>query len=604
MNFVTAPIIADLFLLAIGAIGGKEIRQGILGANNISPLDIMLFFITLAYIAISIDASGLIRFLAFKVLQWGGNNGRRLYLYLYVFFFGLTTFIGNDPVILSGTAFLAYMTRVSKDLSSPRAWIFSQFAAANIGSAILVSSNPTNLVLAGAFGIKFIHYTANMAVPTVITAIVLYPILLYLVFTEPGLIPRRMAMYQLPSHLSNVPPANPNIPAAKDLTVTELSHCTPREAGQIASAQEGESSRDLLALEEVLNPFLDTKSAIVGSVIMATTLITLLALNAASTGTGEHPVFWVTLPAAFLMFCWDVGCGWESRHTTREIAKFGDKKRLQALAVQQTNPALTITTPSEPVGRQATMNPSDEKESQPAVADGQLVTNPESIISTIHEATQCPARAKEQGACDPERETPGNAPHFSHAEPSPASRDTFGSEDFKADNMDTECHKRPQTLVGSCRELVDWLRATFPATMAVFSHLPLALIPFAFAMFVLVQALVSKHWVATFAYGWKHWVDKTGVVGGIGGMGFLSVVLCNFAGTNIGTTILLSRVIQTWEEIHRVSGSQIDSRTFWATVYSMAIGVNYGAFSAAFSASLAGLLWRDILARKEIEVCP
>lgn len=34
----------------------------------------------------------------------------------------------------------------------------------------------------------------------------------------------------------------------------------------------------------------------------------------------------------------------------------------------------------------------------------------------------------------------------------------------------------------------------------------------------------------------------------------------------------------------------------------MALGVNYGAFSAAFSASLAGLLWRDILARKHIHV--
>ena len=38
-----------------------------------------------------------------------------------------------------------------------KAWIHTQFAAANIGSAILVSSNPTNLVLAGAFDIKFIH---------------------------------------------------------------------------------------------------------------------------------------------------------------------------------------------------------------------------------------------------------------------------------------------------------------------------------------------------------------------------------------------------------------------------------------------------------------
>lgn len=34
----------------------------------------------------------------------------------------------------------------------------------------------------------------------------------------------------------------------------------------------------------------------------------------------------------------------------------------------------------------------------------------------------------------------------------------------------------------------------------------------------------------------------------------------------------------------------------------MAIGVNYGAFSVAFSASLAGLLWRDILHRKRIHI--
>lgn len=101
-------------------------------------------------------------------------------------------------------------------------------------------------------------------------------------------------------------------------------------------------------------------------------------------------------------------------------------------------------------------------------------------------------------------------------------------------------------------------------------------------------------------------------------MGFLGVILCNvrintsslpdpadtafqFAGTNIGTTILLCRVIQAWLTI-RDGTDPIDQRTFWATVYSLAVGVNYGAFSAALSASLAGLLWRDILARKHIRV--
>lgn len=46
----------------------------------------------------------------------------------------------------------------------------------------------------------------------------------------------------------------------------------------------------------------------------------------------------------------------------------------------------------------------------------------------------------------------------------------------------------------------------------------------------------------------------------------------------------------------------ISDRTFWATVYAMAVGVNYGAFSIALSASLAGMLWRDILQRKHINV--
>lgn len=61
-------------------------------------------------------------------------------------------------------------------------------------------------------------------------------------------------------------------------------------------------------------------------------------------------------------------------------------------------------------------------------------------------------------------------------------------------------------------------------------------------------------------------------------------------------------MIQEWTKIHERNGEPISDRTFWATVYSMALGVNYGAFSTAFSASLAGLLWRDILARKHIHV--
>ncbi|EAW14205.1 putative arsenite efflux transporter ArsB-like [Aspergillus clavatus NRRL 1] len=621
VNFVTAPLVADLFLLAILAIGRDEVRGGTLGADNIVPIDIMGFFLTLAYIAISIDASGLIRYLAFKVLDKGGKVGHRLFFYLYAFFFGLGSFIGNDPIILSGTAFLAYMTRVSRNIVHPRAWIYSQFAIANIASAILVSSNPTNLVLAGAFQIKFIHYTANMIVPVVITAIVLFPFLLYIIFADESLIPLSIKMHELSDEEKAKKPVNPNIPNARGNT----------------EEQENDSVEDeqKLSLEEIMNPFLDKGGAAFGALIMAATLITLLAKNAASQNGDEHPVSWVTVPAAFVMFCWDIGFGWYHRHETREIARKGREevelaqaeralreekaRREQSEATHSAKPQInhqngTTSDRKEEITADITSVKPPNRAStgfSSEMSDGQshtLASPLESSISTLvprgDQVHNGPAGTSAMNTLDEKQE-------FSTAPPRQMSGATSSLEmdvekrtytDSRSQDVTSRNRAEKSTLVSLSRKAYRWSQETFPTVTAVVSHMPFALVPFAFAMFVLVQALVTKGWVPVFAYGWDHWVKKTGTVGAIGGMGFLSVILCNFAGTNIGTTILLSRVIQTWQQIHHDNGIAISNRTFWATVYSMAIGVNYGAFSTAFSASLAGLLWRDILARKHIRV--
>ncbi|KAJ5605140.1 Arsenical pump membrane protein ArsB [Penicillium lagena] len=599
LNFVTAPLIADLFLLAILAIGRQEVHDGTIGSDNISPIDIMAFFLTLAYIAISIDASGLIRYLAFKVLQKGGGVGHRLFFFLYAFFFGLGSFIGNDPIILSGTAFLAYMTRVSRNIVHPRAWIHSQFAVANIASAILVSSNPTNLVLAGAFKIKFIVYTANMIVPVVVTAIVIFPFLLYIIFADVSLIPLSIEMHELSDEAKAKKPVNPNIPNA-------------RGTDEVIEEENPEHGKSL-SLEEIMNPFLDKGGAAFGAVIMAATLITLLVLNAATDSGHERPVYWVTLPAAFVMLCWDLASGWIHRHETREIAAKGRRgleiarERQKSLCASPEQMAVDCT-PSIAHDR---LSPSPDTKhanggiSIDAAADGSTDTK------SPHPDCQTPVSASV--IAEKEEPFPDMLPEATIVNSSKERALTSSPEALDAppsDGIDEETRgavynpekKTPTTLVSLAADIYRWLQETFPTVTVVMSHLPFPLIPFALSMFVLVQALVTKGWVPVFAYGWDHWVKKTGSVGAIGGMGFLSVILCNFAGTNIGTTILLSRVIQSWEEIHRQNRTPISDRDFWATVYSMALGVNYGAFSTAFSASLAGLLWRDILARKHIRV--
>jgi len=526
MNFVTAPLIADLFLLAISAIGRKEVHDGTIGADNISPIDIMLFFLTLAYIAISIDASGLIRYLAFKVLQWGGEVGHRLFFYFYAFFFCLGSFIGNDPIILSGTAFLAYMTRVSSNIIHPRAWIFTQFAVANIASAILVSSNPTNLVLAGAFDIKFVYYTANMIVPVVVTAIVLFPFLLYVVFADEDLIPLSIKMHELPEEVRSKTPVNPNIPHARGNA--------EEEEASLANDEKGK----LISLEEVMNPFLDKGGAAFGAVIMTATLITLLAINAASTSNGKHHVFWVTLPAAFVMFCWDVAFGWYHRHETRAIACKGREEVENARAERAIIEEEAEQLATEQDGRNAikadeyalTQMHSPEAQQQGqngAVGGNNIIANADDQISQISNGA---STSPPNGGCLPPS-TPvllvsKNRDDTSSGETNEEKREIDHRKRISHEIELRHARGRP-TLVSLVADAYTWSQATFPTVTAVLAHLPFALVPFAFSMFVLVQALVTKGWVPVFAYGWDHWVEKTGTVGSIGGMGFLSVILCN-----------------------------------------------------------------------------
>lgn len=465
-NFVTAPLISNAFLLAILAIGREEVAAGTIGADNIVPIDIMVFFVTLAYMAISLDATGLIRWLAYKVLSWGGKTGRRLFFFLYVFWFILTGCVGNDPTILSGTPFLAYITRVAKNIDSPRAWIFTQFAMANVASTILVSSNPTNLVLAGAFEIKFIEYTANVIVPVLFTAILLFPFLLYVVFRDEKLVPRTIDMHELPEELRGRQPVNPNIPNVSDDDDDD-------------TVRGGEPKKLLLSLEEIMNPYLDKWSASLIAGLLATALLVVLVLNAATANSGAHyPVFWVTLPAAVLALAFDMASGWARRHESRALARDRRSSRPGGVLHGGSSSSDESETDSGDENRAAGLRPASSPE------------RPDAIRSAPHAARRDEEKVDEKAD-----------------DVHPASPNSSQSRAADA-----------RTTVSSLvRDAWTWMRETFPNASHTLGFLPWALVPFAFAMFILVQALATKGWIPVFAYGWDHWVTRTGTVGAIGG---------------------------------------------------------------------------------------
>lgn len=119
---------------------------------------------------------------------------------------------------------------------------------------VLVSSNPTNLVISSASGINFIYFSGWTILPALFASIVLYPLLMFQYFrtTSPALVPR----------------------------ILDTPEVYPR--GELK----------------------DVRGAIFKACLLAVTLITLIVASVLVPGI---KVYWVTLPAAVLCFVRDMG---------------------------------------------------------------------------------------------------------------------------------------------------------------------------------------------------------------------------------------------------------------------------------------------------------
>jgi len=407
-----------------------------------------------AYISISLDCTGVLQYLAHLVGTKSGSSGSFLYFAFYSFFSLTGLIIGNDPLILSGTPFLVYFTRhASIQPENQTSYLFTHFQASNLVSALLVSSNPTNLVLTSAFGITFLQYSAWLALPTVAAMIVLFPILRWGIFRDR--IPRVL----------NPPKVNP-----KDSLV-------------------------------------DPWGGVFGTVLFIIVIILLITLSALGLLEGVQGVWSITAPAGIIMFLRD--CWHDLVVRNKE-----EKARKEGLV---------------------------------AVKDGREMTNVGRRGSVGGEGGARVGNGKIAEPLEPEK--PSNArsspvkPEAENGSP-PAANDTLSHSSSASPEPQQPVTKTSQTPESPTPTLLKPIRKftkTFPTASLVISRLPLQLIPFAFSMFILVEALSFTGWIRVFATWWTAWVNVGGLPGAIWLMGMISVLGCNAFGTNIGATVLLSR---------------------------------------------------------------
>ncbi|KAG7087461.1 hypothetical protein E1B28_013427 [Marasmius oreades] len=505
LNLTTAPILTIALLWAAQCLGPTQIRDGIVGTDGVKPYNILILFFSLAYMAITLDITGVLQAAAFWVSNKGGSHGWRLYFYFYIMLTILSVVLGNDPVILSGTVFLVYYTNATG--LEPTPWLMAEFAAANTASMVLFLGNPTNVVICEGFLINNVAFTAYTILPF-LACIVTSFIALAFQFRGSKHIPKK---------------------------IQHTGYLNPRG---------------------VLR---DPVSAWVGSILLGSCLVVIIVVS-----FFKVDVWMITLPFAVAKFIWDLS--WDHfRYITGRIPHALQPKEGEIPTEQSDDPmlsefrrAMTLTevVPTKQETRQNTLV---------------------SVSPTLNDSS----------ASAPKLLSPASTT----GETKPGNPGKAQAESDTTKNQETNPVLFP-TLQRRMHSIHSTLSAHFPTFLTALPRLPFALVPFAFSQFILIEALDHQGWIDVFAR-WLVIASKGRIHPCVWLVGVIGVILCNIAGTNIGATILLTKVVRAAELSHESTR---------ASGIALAVASNIGAVSFTFSASLAGLLWKAILEQKGIKI--
>lgn len=180
--------LGGIILIVCGAIGGRELWDGLTKETAMNPLKILALFFSLTFVSVFLDELGFFEKLAMRLIKKTKGSQKRLFFLLYLTVSVLTVFTSNDIVVLTFTPFICCFCK--EENISPLPYLIGEFVAANTWSMALMIGNPTNIYLTGVTGIGFIEYFSVMALPTLFGG-GLGLLVLYLLFKKDLALPVR-----------------------------------------------------------------------------------------------------------------------------------------------------------------------------------------------------------------------------------------------------------------------------------------------------------------------------------------------------------------------------------------------------------------------------
>lgn len=145
------------------------IKHALMPKMGIVPWQILIVFFGSAYICSSLDASGLLKVIAYKFVTLSRNNGRRLFYNLVVLAGIMTVFTSNDIVTLTLTPIIVYISQYTG--VDPIPYLIPVFFTSNTWSMFFYIGNPTNVIVAQAFSLNFVQYAKRMFFPTIVAIV-------------------------------------------------------------------------------------------------------------------------------------------------------------------------------------------------------------------------------------------------------------------------------------------------------------------------------------------------------------------------------------------------------------------------------------------------